>query len=680
MSDQIKSNPLPQQPSCEREPKHSPRQFIPGAVILIVLAGTVVYTLGCSREQEAGPTEEVGESSTKPVASAPSEPTDVSSVAVASEPYHGLELSEFVGSEACAECHFEIAETYAEHPMAKTLASVADASPIEIVEGDVAEFEAQGCRYRVERVGDRMIHTEFMTDDAGQLIYEQSVDVRFAAGSGMNARTYLIDRGGLMFESPITWYTEKQKWDLSPGYHDNPRQRFNRRITDDCVQCHSGRAVPVGLGTSNRFAEPPFQELGIGCENCHGPGKKHIELYTEADSDSDDDDLLIVNPSHLDRRLEDSVCYQCHMEGHRRILRKGKSFHDFRPGMAAEDIWTVFVSSTPFESDGTAQFTSHVQQMESSACFLGSDGAMRCTTCHDPHEVPKPQERAAFYRERCNSCHSDHGCSVPIEEREKPPALNSCIHCHMPMIGSSDIPHTSLSDHRVLRNPGNDLELDESQDHGVWTIFGGSETRMPEWEVQRARALALCDQAMYKTDRRLVGEAVQALEAALEHDPNDVEILRRLGFVYGATRDYAKAASSFQAAVRVDPYDEMSLKNLGLMALRTRSVGIGLRSYQSYLEVNQWDGTMYGPYAALLASSGDIQGALQAVERGLQLDPTQRELRGLAAQLYERTGNRQKSLQQRQLLQEISKRLDPWDQKRRERNRREMQESIQRGP
>ena len=126
-------------------------------------------------------------------------------------------------------------------------------------------------------------------DAAGKLVYEQSVEVQYAVGSGTNARTYLIDRGGIMFESPITWYAEKRIWDLSPGYHENPSQRFNRRIPDGCIQCHAGHAAPTGDGTSNRFEEQPFLELGIGCERCHGPGKRHVEKLEADDWDADDE-------------------------------------------------------------------------------------------------------------------------------------------------------------------------------------------------------------------------------------------------------------------------------------------------------------------------------------------------------------------------------------------------------
>lgn len=588
--------------------------------------------------------------------------------------------SEYVGSQACADCHAEIAETYVRHPMALTMAAVADAEPIEVVEGDAVEFESQGRSYRVERPEGRLVHTEFMKDAEGNSVYEQAVDVQWSVGSGVNARTYLIDRGGILFESPITWYTEDQEWDLSPGYHDNPGQRFNRRITDDCVQCHSGHVVPVGDGTASRFAEQPFPEPGIGCEKCHGPGQRHVELMESGDWDTDDE-MLVVNPSRLDRRLEDSVCNQCHMEGHRRILRKGRSFHDFQPGMATEDVWTVFVSPTPFEADGTARFTSHVEQMHSSACFRGSDGAMRCTTCHDPHMAPRPEERVEFYRNRCNSCHSEHGCSLTLKEREEPPAFNSCIHCHMPVIGSSNIPHTSLSDHRVLRAPVNDPDLLTATSPGeVWTIFDDADERMPEWEAERARALALADQAIYETDQRLLAKAETALEEVLKHDSQDVDALHRLGFLYGALGDQQKARSAFAAALKIDPDDELSLKNLGLLAMRTGAPAVGLQSYRKLLKLNKWDGTMYGPYAALLAGSRDVQGAIDAVERGLQLDPTQRELRGLAVQIYSRTGQREKAQEHQAILQEIRRQLDPWDQKRRQRNRSEMEKSLQQTP
>ncbi|QDT47898.1 Tetratricopeptide repeat protein [Symmachiella dynata] len=641
------------EPHSSEEPAAKPSVLgaAVGVAILGLLIGGFVYLLMPRHEPPPQP---------------PKQTEDPQDLAMP-KPQRDWHSGEYVGSQTCAECHPEIAEAYSQHPMANTLATVADASPIERVEGDSTEFESHGRRYRVERDGDRMIHTEFMTDANGELVYEQSEEVDYAVGSGENARTYLINHGGVMFESPITWYTEKGIWDLSPGYHDNPAQRFNRRILDGCVQCHSGHSIPTGDGTSARFEEQPFTELGISCERCHGPGKRHVEKFQADDWEAGDksaEDMLIVNPAQLEGRLADSVCYQCHMGGKHRVLRKGKTYHDFRPGMATEDIWTVMVSPTPVSADGNAEFLSHVEQMESSACFRGSEGQMRCTTCHDPHRSPKPEERAAFYRDRCNSCHSDRGCSLPIEEREQPPALNSCAHCHLPSSGSSDIPHTSASDHRILRNPPTKNDVAQDSNRGVaWSIFDNSDQRMPQWEVQRAKALALAEQAMQESDQRLTLQAIAALEEALRHDPYDVEVSSSLGVFYCVTRNDAKAMRWLEAALQVDPHHELSLKNHGMMALQTGMLDKGRRSFESYLEVNQWDGTIFGPYAAILANTGHLQDAVKVAERGLRLDPTQLKLRGFAAQLYARLGDQEKSLQHREILQKIQKRLSDSDTK-----------------
>jgi len=651
------------QPAPAGNSRRSARRFAVGGVILVVVAGAAFYALR-DRAKPAPP-------SPAPAETAPS------LAAVAAEPSPPENTNKYVGSQVCAECHAEIAETYAAHPMSNTLAAVADAMPIEVLSDNAAEFEAQGCRYRVQRVGERMVHTEFMTDAAGRLIYEQPVDVQYAVGSGRTARSYVIDRDGILFESPITWYVESQKWALSPGYDENPRQRFNRRVSDGCVQCHSGRAAPAGDRNSNRFEQPPFHELGIGCERCHGPGQQHVEHMSAGGDSKSEGDLLIVNPAKLDKHLSESVCYQCHMDGERRILRKNRAYHDFRPGMATEDIWTVFASQAASRADESLPFTSHVEQMRASACFRESQGELSCTSCHDPHRTPGPTEKAAFYRDRCNSCHSTRGCSLPLDKREAEPALNSCIHCHMPTSGSSDIPHATQSDHRVLRDPYSSREASPAAERGkVWTIFDDSEQRLPASELERARALALCDQAVEEVNRDLMTQAVVALEAVAARDPDDVDVWRSLGFLYGLGRNPEKSRRAFEAALQADPEDELSLKNLALTDYRTRAIAPARRNYEAYQKLNPSDPTTYGPLAAILASSGDLRAGLEAALRGLELDPTQRELRGIAAKLYDRLGERTKAGQELEIQREIGEQLDPWDQKRRER----LQQKAQQNP
>src|SRR5216684_235545 len=53
-------------------------------------------------------------------------------------------------------------------------------------------------------------------------------------------------------------------------------------------------------------------------------------------------------------------------------------------------------------------------------------------------------------------CHQDKGCSLPAPQRLKQQPDDSCVACHMPRFQSSDIAHTAVTDHRILRTPSKD--------------------------------------------------------------------------------------------------------------------------------------------------------------------------------------------------------------------------------
>ena len=115
-----------------------------------------------------------------------------------------------------ARCHAAIARAYRKHPMGRSL------NPVELVAiPDTAppSFQAQGLEYSVERRGDRVFHKETKRDASGRVVSQIEAEARYAIGSGEQALAFLLERGdGHLFESPITWYSRTQKWDLSPGY------------------------------------------------------------------------------------------------------------------------------------------------------------------------------------------------------------------------------------------------------------------------------------------------------------------------------------------------------------------------------------------------------------------------------------------------------------------------------
>src|SRR5262249_36174520 len=146
---------------------------------------------------------------------------------------------------------------------------------------------------------------------------------------------------GRIYVSPISWYAKTSEWDLSPNYRPDNHPRFDRRANDGCLNCHVGR-LHYERGVSDRYGSPPFLELGISCERCHGPGRDHADLHEARDTAGASDP--IVNPAALGAGARDDVCNQCHLQGEKRILRYGRTFHDFSPGMRLEEVWTVFVA------------------------------------------------------------------------------------------------------------------------------------------------------------------------------------------------------------------------------------------------------------------------------------------------------------------------------------------------
>ena len=313
----------------------------------------------------------------------------------------------YVGDAACARCHAEIAEAYRHHPMGRSLNPTSNVATIPGT--DSPSFQAQGLEYSVERRGDRVFHKEIKRDASGKVVSQVEAEARYVIGSGEQAMAFLLERGdGYLFESPITWYSRKQKWDLSPGY-EKDNLHFERFIKPACLFCHSNQFDHVE-GTENRYRQPIFRGHAIGCERCHGPGELHVRKPEHVGDELPN----IVNPARLQPALREAVCQQCHLQGDIRIVRAGRSLTDYRPGLPLSSIESVFVKA---ENLDKTRFFGQVEQMYESRCFRESSGKMGCISCHDPHELPDPREKAAYYRDRCLNCHAEKGCSLPKPER-----------------------------------------------------------------------------------------------------------------------------------------------------------------------------------------------------------------------------------------------------------------------
>ncbi len=553
----------------------------------------------------------------------------------------------YVGSEACAACHAEICEQYAAHPMAQSTRRIDELKIVESFDEDVNHFVAFGRYYEASREGDRWVHSEELRSDSGELLFRQRETLAYAIGAGLKGRSYLIDRDGWLYESPITWYSEKARWQLSPGYDYAGHSRFDRIVNDGCLFCHSSQ-VRFTSRSNRRLQTPRFAEVTIGCERCHGPGREHVEVMERAERDGVEvDGYRIVNPEQLTPALRDSVCYQCHLEGKARILRNGRAFFDFRPGQDVEEVWTVFVAD-----EEESLFTGQPEQMISSVCYQESEGRMGCTSCHDPHWKPDAQARVAFYRSRCLQCHPQQACTAsPTLRRVKE---DSCIECHMPRLPTDDVAHATVSDHRIPRRPRVETNRRRSAPR-TWRRF--SDYRLPDAELRRAWALARFQQASEFSDIELAERARRELEALAASGEADFTVYSTLANLYLLQKDYERSRKWAEAALRLKPEHCQTLALLGLVCYRSDADEASLEYYRRLFEINPNYVLAAGPYADLLRLHGHTEEALKVARRGVALNPTDGMLRAVLADALTVSGQSEEARRQTRLRQRIESQL-----------------------
>ncbi len=568
----------------------------------------------------------------------------------------------FVGSAECATCHAEIAEQFQSHPMGMATDTVAHAPVLE--DFQQVEFAPPGPRrYRVEKTDAGVFHHEILLDADGKTIYDQAEQIHYAIGSGTHARTYLFNRGGLFFQSPITWYSQRNRWDLSPGYDPIGHSRFGRRITENCLRCHTGRVMSDRPSTK-RFQDPPFAELAISCERCHGPGKRHVELNAVESTTEG-----IVNPAKLEPFKRESVCYQCHLKHLAVFPRYGRRFDDFRPGERLDDSLLVFVKAMNAHSMDSMAVTSQVAQMRVSVCFVASQGELGCISCHNPHFKPAPDEQDRFYRERCFRCHEkeEESCALPVAEQQKRPAVGSCIHCHMPSAPLSDIPHTVHTDHRIPRNAENvpSKSFPVRSDDSV-VLFGQAERLLPKRELRRAYGLLYFTQATMQNDMLLLNRAQSMLlppehnepdkfDVALDAIDDDVRVLAALAQIYMTQSRFQEAMACWDRVLKHEPDNEVMLEGLANIHDHGGDQQKALGFLDRLLAIHPYSEHFHERRSQYLDKLNDPTAATAAAEQALRINPTNERVREWLIDAYKRAGMNEKSEAHRDMLERIQK-------------------------
>ncbi len=226
---------------------------------------------------------------------------------------------------------------------------------------------------------------------------------QWAFGAGNQAVTFVSQLNATDYlEHGETWYTATKRFDTTPGHADTRGLRY--RLFDPsagilrCFSCHSTGPLQVdGSGT----IQP--HELGVRCEDCHGPGAEHAANPTK---------VSLKKPGEQGGAAMNTACGACH-----------------RVQSSAEDGSNLL---DPWNSRHQPLL------LAASVCFQKSAGKLMCTTCHSPHQALEVRQET--YNKACLGCHAAPKHSASVTGRP-------CAACHMPSVRTNA--NLAFVNHRI---------------------------------------------------------------------------------------------------------------------------------------------------------------------------------------------------------------------------------------
>jgi predicted CXXCH cytochrome family protein len=219
--------------------------------------------------------------------------------------------------------------------------------------------------------------------------------------------------------------------------------------SETCATCHAD--VAKGF-TNNPHTKMALMhgDNGITCENCHGPGKEHV--------DGGGDVTKIFNPAKASAKDVNAKCLGCHAGTHPNFLRSPHSkaglscvsCHTVHGGAAAPKpmqaaLHLLSSNSGAHQTDADEYLLKAPQPVLCYGCHAEqkaqfnmpihhkvNEGLVQCTDCHDVHGTfgPNNLRSAADQSAICTKCHTDK--RGPFVYEHAPVKGEGCMACHTP--------------------------------------------------------------------------------------------------------------------------------------------------------------------------------------------------------------------------------------------------------
>jgi Flp pilus assembly protein TadD len=446
----------------------------------------------------------------------------------------------------------------------------------------------------------------------------------FVVGSGNHARTFLHRYAdGRLVELPVSWYAENGGvWAMSPGYDRPDHQDFRRVVNEDCLACHDAypRELLEDEGNGPRFSATLPE--GIDCQRCHGPGRAHVDAIKNGNIELGR--RVIATPSTFSRELQLETCMQCHLEPTSRplpfqIRRYNRPPFSYVPGNALSDVF-IYFDHAPGQTDDKFEIAGAAYRLRKSACFKQSE--MTCTTCHDPHDIPRGEQAARHYVAVCQSCHAAvHKQTTPRVQGVRAGA--TCVDCHMPKRRTDDAVHVVVTDHFIQpRTSVVDLlkprrEVDESGGGGyrgeVALYYPRELPATPENELYMAVA-------QVKQGSNLSAGIPRLERAISEHKPDRPEFAYELAHAYAKVSNDMAVLKWCEEALRRDPRYVPALKELSEAQVRRGDFQAAAAPLEKAVDLRPRDAYALADLANIYLHQHRVDQADGLLQRALAID------------------------------------------------------------
>ncbi len=560
---------------------------------------------------------------------------------------------------ACGACHPGVAKSYKKTGMARSFYR-----PTAETEGLYFHKPSDTYYEMVQRDG-RYFQRQYQTGFDGKQANVRETEIDFVLGSGNHVRSYLHRTAkNTLVLLPLAWYAEKGGyWEMNPGYDRPDHQALRRNVTYDCMFCHN--AYPEIPPESHDPVFSSFPE-GIDCQRCHGNGDRHVSLAGKGAKPADIR-AAIVNPSRLTTERQMEVCMQCHLETTSSslpasIVRYERAPFSYKPGEPLGDFMLHFDHAPGTGHDDKFEITGSVYRLRKSQCFQKSNGALKCTTCHDPHGGSRVE-----YAEACRRCHAQALGHLVAEGRHT--ASGDCVGCHMPKRRTDDVVHAVMTDHFIQRRPKASIaekaEQRQTDYRGEVVLYYPA--ALPRAEDELYLAIAQVSQSSNlgagiprlaaaiekfrpaKGDYYLqlgdafceagkCGSAVPAYEDALRNSPENEPALARLAHALMETRESPRAATVLTQALKLAPNDGAAWMQLGLAELGQGRTADAVAAFEKAKLADPEMVEAYNLLGAVQFESGDAASAERVLREGVRVQPNFAPIHNNLGNLLSETG------------------------------------------